>query len=420
MELERGLSPRGFVVLVLTTTISLVLALAGLAFVVDPHGIHRIVELPWLNEIKPRASQSVVAFKYRTIEDLRPRTVILGNSRAEMGIDPKRIETSGLGVTANLSVPGSGLNVMRTIADFSWEVSRPATIVLGVEFFDCLEAGAARPRTTRVPPPWPARTDQVSSIRSRIGRISSDILSLDTVADAIATIAAQYQPAAAHLRRDGFQPGRDYSHFVLVDGPRKMFQQRESETARTRARGPKSIRYQNGDLSECFVDYEAILENARERSQHVIAFTYPYHARLLEIIRALGLWPSYEAWKVEIARIAQESRTRGARVRLLDFGAYHAYATERIPLEGRRQPVPMWYWESGHFKPELGDRVVERLLGGRDDDDLFGMELTDSTIDSSIEAVRASRARFAGSQPDVVREMESLVRQVEARTTRRP
>jgi hypothetical protein len=43
--------------------------------VVDPYGLFRWIDRPGFNEIKPRATQASVAFKYRAIDFLSPRTI---------------------------------------------------------------------------------------------------------------------------------------------------------------------------------------------------------------------------------------------------------------------------------------------------------------------------------------------------------
>lgn len=64
-----------------------------------------------------------------------------------------------------------------------------------------------------------------------------------------------------------------------LEGPRKMFLQRDQENARARVNGPRSIRYGNGRLSECFAALDQLLSRAQERGQAVYLATYPYTTR---------------------------------------------------------------------------------------------------------------------------------------------
>ncbi len=47
-----------------------------------------------------------------------------------------------------------------------------------------------------------------------------------------------------------------------------------------------------------------------------------------------------------------------------------------------------WYWEPGHFRTSLGDKIIDRLYGGGAD---FGRDLTPATIDAVLAAIRHER-----------------------------
>jgi hypothetical protein len=55
---------------------------------VDPYMIFNTPTLVGVNETKPRAYQQASLAKAHLLERTRPRTLILGNSRAEIGLDP--------------------------------------------------------------------------------------------------------------------------------------------------------------------------------------------------------------------------------------------------------------------------------------------------------------------------------------------
>ena len=186
---------------------------------------------------------------------------------------------------------------------------------------------------------------------------------------------------------------------VAVDGARKMFLQREQETVRRRVTGSKSVRYDDGKLDGCFGELERLLQDGVRRGQTIHVGTYPYHARLLEIIGQLGLWPAYEEWKREVLRIVVAARTQGGKVTLRDFGAYHRFSVEPIPAQGQRQPVPQWYWESGHFKANLGTRMLGVMAGNVPADGLFGAELIPETIDSTLAAIGRAGSSMPRSSP---------------------
>ncbi len=354
------------------------------------------------------ATQAIELFKFRAIDFIRPRTLYLGNSRAEMGWDPEALGAM-YSPGVNVSIPGRALGGISQLADYAWSRSQQRTLFIGVDFFDCLASGNSVEYIEPAPHPWAADARSLRGVADRTYLILSDLLSLDTTIDSIQTVIGQWRDDSPHLRRDGFQSARDYKHMVVTDGARKMFLQREQETVRRRLSGPKSIRHDDGKLDACFGDLERLLRNGVLRHQTMYVGTYPYHARLLEIIGQIGLWPAYEDWKREILRIVTAARAQGAQVSVRDFGAYHPYSVEPIPMAGRRQPMPRWYWESGHFKSELGARMLRIMAGLDPADGLFGVELRPETIDATLAAIRESRQAFAGEQAGGVAEIGEMI-----------
>lgn len=269
---------------------------------------------------------------------------------------------------------------------------------------------APPPRHRQKASPWAATATGATQRLERIAAFTAEVLSLDTTADSLQTLLSQRNPDAAHLRRDGFQPARDYPRMQAIEGPRKLFVQRDQENARMRMNGPKTIRYGNGELSQCFAVLDQLLADAQARGQAVYLATYPYHARLLELIVNANLWPAYEEWKTVLADLVAARQQGGLKVQLWDFGAYHGYAVESIPEPGHTKPVPKWYWESGHFRADLGAQMFGVMFGEQVPDGLFGIELTRDGTAEHLGAVRVSRTTFASTQSHVVDEMVTFAR----------
>jgi hypothetical protein len=45
-----------------------------------------------------------------------------------------------------------------------------------------------------------------------------------------------------------------------------------------------------------------------------------------------------------------------------DFSGYNSMTTEPVPPSGDTTSRMKWYWESSHYRKELGDLVLDRLL----------------------------------------------------------
>jgi hypothetical protein len=167
------------------------------------------------------------------------------------------------------------------------------------------------------------------------------------------------------VRADGFRPLADYSVIAGREGYGALFLQREQENARSYAKLPHSLYADRTSTSNAWRALDRILQLAQARDIEVHLVIYPYHAHLLEIFRAYGLWPLFEEWKRALVRkVGADRAAAGWSPALWDFSGYDQYTTERVPPLGDKSSQVHWYWEAGHFKRELGELVLARVFGG--------------------------------------------------------
>jgi len=69
-------------------TALILIVVAAINLVVDPYGIFRLIDAPGFNSVKPAAPSRGPMVKAYQVQRVQPKTLILGNSRAELGLDP--------------------------------------------------------------------------------------------------------------------------------------------------------------------------------------------------------------------------------------------------------------------------------------------------------------------------------------------
>jgi len=155
-----------------------------------------------------------------------------------------------------------------------------------------------------------------------------------------------------------------------------------------------------------------MLRLARESNADVRLVIYPYHLLLMLQIDEAGLWPLLERWKMDLTTIAEEARREGTRVAVWDFACPDDLTAEPIPADGDRRTSMRWYWEAGHFKKELGDRVLSKVLGdsGLDASMDFGVELDSENVGDRIQSCRRRLQEMRTRHPDMARVAASLHR----------
>lgn len=399
---------------------------AAVNFVIDPYDIHGLLNKAGLNQIKPHAGANGAMAKAYQVLRAKPQTLVLGNSRAEVGFNPQSTAwPQGMRPVFNLALPGTGPIASLRYLQHALSVHKPTTVVLGVDFMDFLVSeDDSRPRTVSGPSSMeqrllvtPAGGPNPGRWRQRVEDFAASVLSLDASLHSIGTVAAQRGPYPAHLTSQGFNPMRDYERIARDEGYYAMFWQRDQENALAYWRRPKAI-YQRGTATSPQFDVlRRMIGLCREQGVEMHLVIYPYHAHLLETFYSLGLWPQFEEWKRALARLAAEAGRdlHAPVVRLWDFSGYNAISAERVPDAEDRKTGTRWYWEAGHFKQELGDVMLRRMFAAPSaSDPAIGVQLAMDNMEQATERLRQERAWYERSHASEVAAIRGLIRQVTA------
>ena len=158
----------------------------------------------------------------------------------------------------------------------------------------------------------------------------------------------------------------------------------------------------------------------RVAQQHEITvklFISPIHARQLEAIRIMNLYPIFEQWKRDLVTILSEEK---ANYTLWDFTGYNQWTTEAIPADPKQ--TMRWYWESSHYKIALGNKVLDRLFADyfESQQDDFGVILTSEGIEMHLAQIRWARQAYQRNYPQEIKELKTLAQQVVHKTTFSP
>lgn len=387
-----------YVVLTLLGAAMAAAAAGAFAWAVDPYAVHGRPRIDGFNAKKPHVYTHARLAKRALAASARPRTLFLGNSRVDAGFDPRSLSLPLPARPAfNFGIPGQGLdgdygNLVQTKG-----LDRVRHVVIGLDFLDFPFRGSEPPPRAEAP----EATTVVAGTRLR--QFLETTLSVDGLVHSALTIGAQDDPFANSMTPLGLDTFDAYLGHAKREGYRAIFHQRNLENAVMYIAKPRAIRGPDGRLSPSFAWLGWILEWCGARGIAVDLAIYPYHAHILELFHLSGLWPTFEDWKRALADYAAAAAMRGGeegfRVSLWDFSGYHRIASEEVPAPGDRRTQTRWYWEAGHFKTALGDRILARLFDGAPDDE-FGVRLTPNSVERAIAQVRAGRKAWQAARPD--------------------
>lgn len=384
--------------------------------VVDPYRLFRLVDVAGFNAVKPRPDHHQSEIKLAGAQALRPAIVLMGNSRVDVGIDPDSENLRAANRSAyNLAIPGTGVGTSRQqFSQLRAVGAVPETVLLGVEFFDFLlnPHGADAPDKPT--------TTGLASHRWKI----DTVFSLDALLDAAQTLRIQNDADAGTMTGRGFNPLFDYLRIAREEGYHAIFLQRARENARSFSLAPHGIVRTRSDSSARWRDLGGLLDAAAREKTEIHLVIYPYHAQLMVMMEQAGLSPVFEQWKLRLVReVARLNAAHpAARVVLWDFSGYGALQCEAIPAKGDIVHGTRWYWESGHFKSALGERMLERVFGAAGTEPRpaeFGFRLNAANWNENSDRIARERQACLAAEPAMFRDAAGMVADFQARYPKR-
>lgn len=371
------------------------LIVSAISVAIDPLGIFGSPRLTGINATKPYLDHHRVLSRWQAARRLCSDVGFFGNSRVEIGLDPQHPVFNQRGLTAfNHAIPGSSISL--AVQQLGWlrQIGcSPKKVLLGVEFFDFLGGVPAKDDISVGEPP----------------KISLDVLaeaafSLTGLHDSLTTLAVQRMQYPATLTERGFNPLLNYLPEVERAGHYALFRQRAQENLKSWRRKDARIHPALGGISEDFAGLDAFLQQAAAAGSQVHLIIYPYHAEILLMLDRSDLLGLFEQWKMEVAASAEAHSKAGMNIDVIDFSDWSAETAEPIPPPGDKRQL-RYYWEAGHFKKELGNRILDRVYGSAAG---FGVRLDSATVAQHNETLRRKIYRERQANSALAREVDGL------------
>lgn len=388
------------------------LGAAGFNYLVDPYGLFGSPRIAGLNELKPAATERVRVIKPYMASRAKPKVVLGGNSRPEIGLDPQSVCWASVDQPVfNAAIPGADVFMQVRYVQHAAESGNARRILFGLDFLDFLVDST---KTT-------GKVDWERQGRSYDGRlrqgprlhgmpasyqqaedILSGLFSMVALGDSVITLAAQRDPYSATRREDGFNPAQDYLPIIRNEGQAVLFLQKNAEVKKRLHQDVLGVLDSEGQQTLPLLALKHLLQWAASRGIEVVLFINPYHSDYLAQIELSGKWQVFEEWKSQLTAVADEYA-----VPLWDFNAIDRYATESPPPRNDRQSMLEWYWEPAHYRKELGDLMLAAMLGRAcgttNNQPQFGVRITQETLQSHLDELSSHMDRFIDENPQVLK-----------------
>jgi len=372
----------------LIAAITLICLTAGFNWWIDPFGMYWSPITEGINKIKPEAGNRTRITKAYRATQVKPQVLMVGNSRVEIGLNPKHRIFNGQ-VAYNQGMPGAGLQLQMDYAlNVIADTPNLHTIIIGVDFLDFLtqKSSVSKDATLNQTQPkhWARLTALTESSWSkslfRLQEKAGMLLSLDALEASISTLIQQSAQVSS-IDFYGFNTASTYVDIIHHEGIRPLFVQKLNELEKNLKGKDFVIKSDiSDDFSPHFLQLKKLLEGATQRNISLHIFISPYHYSYLNLLDDLGYWENYAIWKRQLATLAAPYLENS--IHLWDFSGFSQFVLERVPLQSPNEKMK-WYWEPAHYNEELGDLLLEAMLNPNADND-FGDELSPATINTII------------------------------------
>ena len=394
--------------------LSLVIALN---YFMDPYSVYDAPQITGVNSNKPELFKHLRLTKAHVVERQKPDALVIGRSRTEHGLDPEHPALSRRYNTYSLALNGATIYENLRYFQHANAINPLKAVVLAIDFF---QFNAYRPNS-----PDFSEERLVSDIHGDQRHVSfrtdlaSTLASFDTLTASVKTLFQQSNRENVILPRGQVQqPDKD--SIIMRSGGRHeaaLYSELNYISHLYFPRPYKKFEFSTEDGSVNTFDYfRRILEDSHRKKIKLRILISPAHARQWELVASTGLWDQWETWKREVVRLNEEvSRWyRQKPFPLWDFSGYNTYTIEPVPKLGDKISMMQWYWESSHYRKELGDLVLDRVMNYSDPHrpiaDDFGVQLTSRNVERQLEIIREGHRQYGERHPEEVAEIDELVK----------
>ena len=411
---------RRYLLLLFVCTLGLLILAVATNYIVDPYNIFGTPRIDGLNAVKPYAGDRGRIAKIYQVMDVKPKALIVGNSRPEIGLDPKHACWPRTAQPVyNIALPGLSVLDQIRYAEHGIAAGDVKIVLIGLDFLDYLN----RPNPnvdTHLWPPFAATGRSLVDVtgapdpgffRHRLTEMYNALVSLETLTSSVTTVMQQRERYVETRTTPGFNPAEGiYQPIVQHEGVGVLFAQKNQDLARRMTSGPWSL-YQGNDLwSRDFEALQRFVTRATGNGIEVIPFINPYHGEYMVLLDLAGLWGQFEDWKRQVVEIMAAAESM---VLVWDFGDFGPYATEAVGDLAQTGQSLDWFWEPSHYKRELGDKMLARIFADHCpetvSEDRFGTLLRPTHLAVELTALAAQRDRYMVQNPQIVERLKEII-----------
>ena len=352
-----------------------VLFVGGVNYIVDPYGIYKTN----IFQNKPEQDKNIRLAKVVKVEEFKPFSISLGTSRTEYGYDPNHEYFSKQ--SYNLAVSAASLYENRLYLEHAIKQGNLKEVILVADWIMFNTKFMTK------------SYDFEDSFN--IENIYKQLFSVDLFRSSLNTIIKQ-KVKSSYLENGQRDWYFNQENIDKQGGHLKVMNKDEESYYKKSTYKINSNIYQD-TKKDSLEDFRKILELCYQNNIKLDIVFGPSHIRQWEAYDYYQDIETWYKWKKDVVlfveKIADEQEKTPYRI--MDFSVYHELTAETVPTNPKEKMK--YHWEASHYKKELGDIVLDRLLDISPYKD-FGVELNIQNIDNHIQNLREDRVKFIDTE----------------------
>jgi len=356
------------------TSVMLILIIStilGVNYTIDPYGIY---ESDIFDFQKITQSEKMRFIKPIIIENIKPKSIVLGTSRAEHGYSTNHAyfqkPSYNLGLTS-ASMYEATTNLKHAIKQGNLQ---QVLLVLDYRMFNDKNQIQLQ--------------DFKYYFDGSRGKYSY-LYSLDTFKDSLRTIFKTYTPFFLY-HKDGSivhayemsKLKKEKSQLLMMNGYEKNYYRLLK----------KEYIYLDTQKSS-FEDFDELLRLCYKNSIKLEIIFGPSHIRQWEALAYYLGDNTFSNWKkdvvVEVEKVAKQFNSTPYKI--IDFSIYHLLTSEKIPSD--KNETMLYYYDASHYNQKLGNIVLDSLMNNGAFKG-FGIEISTKNIEQHLQHQEEIKDKF--------------------------
>lgn len=351
----------------LVLVILIVVIVSMTNYLVDPYSLYGTD----LFKNKPKEFQQMRLLKVISLENIQPKSIVLGTSRAELAINPEHEYF----IKPSYNLANSGASMYETKLYTEKAINEGVEQILFIVDWRMFNEAHMR----QVP-------DFDSFFLKK--NIYKYLLNYDVFKDSIYTLRNQDKPTLH--KRNGQMTDLYLNEAIEKDGGHlKMMIKEEKHYYKNFS---NNNTYKDTKKS-AFKDFEHILELCYDNNIKLDLVFGPSHITQWEAFDYYLGYDTFLKWKKDIVLLVESLAKYKNKYsfRITDFSVYHELTSEEIPINPNQRMK--FHVEGSHYTSTLGTIVLDRLIDKSSYND-FGIVINSSNIEEHIKNLKKDRKEF--------------------------